>query len=64
MLAGLLAKLRAGADFETALRYGTALAAAEAEAPFAGRPNLDRIHDFESSVHVVRAPANDNDARP
>jgi tagatose 6-phosphate kinase len=46
MLAGLLARLAAGAAFEAALRFGTALAAADAESETAGRPDPERARSL------------------
>jgi tagatose 6-phosphate kinase len=53
MLAGLIAALEAGNDVERALLRATALAAAEAESPVAGRPDLQRASQFEPQVRLI-----------
>lgn len=52
MLAGLLARLAAGADATEALRFGLALAAADAESPVAGRPDSARAAALVPAVRV------------
>jgi fructose-1-phosphate kinase PfkB-like protein len=52
MLAGLLARLAAGAEVVDALRFGVALAAADAESPVAGRPDPARAAALVPGVHV------------
>lgn len=54
MLAGMLSRLVAGADAAEALRFGVALAAADAESPVAGRPDPDRAAALAASVRVER----------
>jgi fructose-1-phosphate kinase PfkB-like protein len=49
MLAGLLARIDA-APFDDALRWGTALAAADAESPVAGRPDPKRAEVLLADV--------------
>jgi tagatose 6-phosphate kinase len=52
MMAGLLARLRDGVDARSALRFATALAAAEAESACAGRPDPERALALEDAVLV------------
>lgn len=56
MMAGLIARLRAGAPVASALRFATALAAADAESPLAGRSDLSRAKDLMSTVKVELNP--------
>jgi fructose-1-phosphate kinase PfkB-like protein len=51
MLAGLLATLDA-ASVDDALRFATALAAADAESDFAGRPDAERARGLACEVSV------------
>jgi tagatose 6-phosphate kinase len=53
MLAGLLATLDRG-SVEEALRFGTSLAAADAESERAGRPDAERARALASAVSVAR----------
>ncbi|MDJ0867031.1 MAG: hexose kinase [Myxococcota bacterium] len=57
MLAGVLASLAAGRDFESAVRAGVALGAADAESPVAGRPDPARAAVLESGVVIEASPA-------
>lgn len=52
MLAGLLAAQEAGSATETALCRATALAAAEAESPVAGRTDPRRGRELEAAVRI------------
>lgn len=52
MLAGLLARLGAEDPFEAALRFGTALGAADAESGTAGRPDPGRARALLSQVSL------------
>lgn len=52
MLAGLLASLAAGADDVAALRWGTSLAAAQAEADHAGTASLMRARAIAGSIAI------------
>lgn len=54
MLAGLLARLAAGAGPEAALRHATALGAADAESPWAGHPDPARAARLEAEVKWER----------
>jgi 1-phosphofructokinase len=53
MLAGLLATLDGG-SVEAALRFGTSLAAADAESERAGMPEVERARALSSAVSVAR----------
>ena len=55
MLAGLLAALRADKSAEEALRSATALAAAEATSPLAGRTDVALARSLEGEVRITRA---------
>lgn len=55
MLAGLLAGLLAKEPAENALRAATALAAAEATSPVAGRTDIALARSLESGVRITRA---------
>jgi 1-phosphofructokinase family hexose kinase len=55
MLAGLLA--RAAGPFESALAFGAALGAADAESRTAGRPDVARAAELAADVTVVRTQA-------
>jgi fructose-1-phosphate kinase PfkB-like protein len=54
MLAGLVLRLGEGADLETALRFGVALAAADAESETAGRPDPRRALALLPQVRLAR----------
>ena len=56
MLAGLLARIDAG-PFESALRFATALASAEAASPLAGRPDLALADRCAASIALREASA-------
>jgi fructose-1-phosphate kinase PfkB-like protein len=51
MLAGLIATLGAGC-VDDALRFATALAAADAESDLAGRPDAERARELACEVSV------------
>jgi len=55
MLAGLLAALVAKEPAESALRQATALAAAEATSPVAGRTDVELARSLEAGVRITRA---------
>ena len=56
MMAGLLAASSAGLSIERALRRATALAAADAESPCAGRTDVARAEALAERVRLERVP--------